>query len=53
MPAIDPTFYRTPAAAIEAAPEQLAYVAAFGPAGRAKDALAVLDCDPNSSTYGG
>jgi len=53
MPAIDPTFYRTPAAAIAAAPEQLAYVAAFDPAGRAKDALAVLDCDPNSSTYGG
>ena len=52
MPALDPTFYRSPAAA-SAAPEQLAYVAAFDPTGRAKDALAVLDCDANSSTYGG
>jgi selenium-binding protein 1 len=50
---MDPTFYRSPAAAISAAPEQLAYVAAFDPTGRAKDALAVLDCDANSSTYGG
>jgi len=53
MPAMDPTFYRSPAAAISAAPEQLAYVAAFDPTGRAKDALAVLDCNANSSTYGG
>ena len=53
MSAVDPTFYRSPAAAISAAPEQLAYVAAFDPTGRAKDALAVLDCDANSSTYGG
>ena len=45
MPATDPTFYRTPGAAVAAAPEQLAYVAAFDPAGRAKDALAVVDCD--------
>src|ERR1700758_2775836 len=51
MPATDPTFYRTPGAAVAAAPEQLAYVAAFDPAGQAKDALAVVDCDPNSSTY--
>src|ERR1700753_3567563 len=53
MPAVDPTFYRSPAAAASAAPEQLAYVAAFDPTGRAKDALAVLDCDADSSTYGG
>src|ERR1700730_5391570 len=53
MPATDPTFYRSPGAAVAAAPEQLAYVAAFDPAGQAKDALAVIDCDPNSSTYGG
>ena len=53
MPAPDPTFYRSPAAAVAAAPEQIAYVVAFDPAGQAKDALAVVDCDPNSSTYGG
>ena len=53
MAATDPTFYRTPGAAVAAAPEQLAYVAAFDPAGQAKDAIAVVDCDPDSSTYGG
>ena len=53
MAEIDPTFYRSPAAAVAAAPEQLAYVAAFDPTGRAKDALAVVDCEPTSSTYGG
>ena len=31
MPATDPTFYRTPGAAVAAAPEELAYVAAFDP----------------------
>jgi methanethiol oxidase len=51
--ATDPTFYRTPNAAIAAPPEQLAYVATFDPAGRANDALAVVDCRPGSSTYGG
>lgn len=49
----DPTFYRTPNAAIAAPPEQLAYVAAFDPAGRVNDALAVVDCDRTSPTYGG
>src|ERR1700755_3707019 len=53
MPATDPTFYRSPASAVAAEPEQIAYVAAFDPAGQAKDALAAVDCDPNSSTYGG
>jgi selenium-binding protein 1 len=53
MPATDPTFYRTPRAAATAAPEQLAYVAAFDPAGAVKDAIAVVDCDPSSSSYGG
>ena len=48
----DPTFYPTPAAAIAAPPEKLAYVAAYDPAGRSKDAIAVIDCDPSSSTYG-
>jgi selenium-binding protein 1 len=48
----DPTFYRSPGEAIAAPPERLAYVAAFDPAGRAKDAMAVLDCDPSSPDYG-
>jgi methanethiol oxidase len=48
----DPTFYRSPSDAIAAAPEQLGYVAAFDPAGEANDALAVVDCDASSSTYG-
>ena len=48
----DPTFYRTPGEAIAAPPEGLAYVAAYDPAGRAKDAMVVLDCDPAASTYG-
>jgi len=52
MPTTDPTFYRSPGAAVAAAPEQLAYVAAFDPAGRKNDALAVVDCDPSSSTHG-
>src|ERR1700751_768431 len=53
MAAIDPTFYRSPGAAVAAAPEQLAYVAACDPAGIKNDALAVVDCDVGSSTYGG
>ena len=49
----DPTFYRSPAAAIAAPPESLAYVAAFDPAGEQRDAIAVVDCDAESSGYGG
>src|SRR5215218_3558621 len=49
----DPTFYRSPGEAMAAPAEQLAYVAAFDPAGRAKDAMVVVDCDPGSATYGG
>jgi methanethiol oxidase len=48
----DPTFYRSPTAAITAPPEELAYVAAFDPAGERPDAMTVVDCDPESSTYG-
>jgi 56kDa selenium binding protein (SBP56) len=48
----DPTFYRTPGEAIAAPPERLAYVAAYDPAGQAKDAMVVLDVDPSSSDYG-
>ena len=42
----DPTFYRSPGEAMAAPPERLAYVAAYDPAGKAKDAMAVLDCRP-------
>jgi selenium-binding protein 1 len=48
----DPTFYRSPAEAIAAPPEGLAYVAAYDPAGQAKDAITAIDTDPSSSTYG-
>ncbi len=49
---MDPTFYRTPGAAIAAPPEQLAYVAAFDPAGAVNDVMTVIDCDESSETYG-
>jgi selenium-binding protein 1 len=48
----DPTFYRSPGAAVAAPPERLAYVAAFDPAGARRDAMSVVDCDAESSTYG-
>lgn len=52
----DPTFYASPQAAMQAPPEQLAYIAALNPAaidgdGR-PDALVVADVDPQSATYG-
>jgi selenium-binding protein 1 len=53
MSTTDPTFYRSPIHAVAAAPEQLAYVAAFDPTGKQNDALAVVDCDPESTTFGG
>jgi len=49
---LDPTFYRSPADAIAAPPERLAYVAAFDPAGEVRDAITVVDCDPSSGEYG-
>jgi selenium-binding protein 1 len=49
---VDPTFYRSPADAIAAPPELLAYVAAFDPAGEVRDAMTVVDCDPSSPSYG-
>jgi len=49
---IDPTFYRSPADAISAPPEQLAYVVAFDRAAQQLDALAVLGTDPESAGYG-
>jgi methanethiol oxidase len=50
--ATDPTFYRSPGAAIAAPPEALAYVAVFDPSGRVNDAMAVIDCAPSSPGYG-
>jgi selenium-binding protein 1 len=49
---LDATFYRTPADAIAAPPERLAYVAAFDPDGRVNDAIAVIGCDPSLPDYG-
>jgi selenium-binding protein 1 len=48
----DSTFYRSPTEAIAAPPESLAYVAAFDPAGKERDAMSVIDCDATSDTYG-
>jgi methanethiol oxidase len=44
----DATFYRSPSAAIAAPPEELAYVAAFDPAGAHRDAMTVIDCNAES-----
>src|SRR3712207_7645600 len=46
----DPTYYPSPRMAMQAPPEELAYVALLNPNGR-PDALAVVDVDPDSSTY--
>ncbi|GAA0409910.1 selenium-binding family protein [Microbispora corallina] len=48
----DPTFYPSPRDAATAPPETLAYVAAFDRSAERPDALAVLDTDPGSSSYG-
>jgi methanethiol oxidase len=49
----DPSFYPSPRLAMEAAPEKLAYVAllATGDNGK-RDAIGVVDTDPESSSYG-
>jgi selenium-binding protein 1 len=49
---LDATFYRTPADAIAAPPERLAYVAAFDPNSQVNDAIAVIGCDPSLPDYG-
>src|SRR6516165_1621195 len=49
---MDPTFYRSPADAISAPPEQLAYLVAFDRAAQQPDALAVLGTAPGSAGYG-
>ncbi|HZE32117.1 MAG TPA: selenium-binding protein SBP56-related protein [Actinoallomurus sp.] len=48
----DPTFYPSPRDAASAPPESLAYVAAFDRAAEKPDAIAVLDVDPGSDSYG-
>ncbi len=46
----DPTFYPSPRLAMQAPPENLAYVATLSTDGR-PDGLAVVDLDPRSPTY--
>ncbi|HZW32254.1 MAG TPA: selenium-binding family protein [Isosphaeraceae bacterium] len=49
----DPTFYPSPRQAMEAPPEELAYVVTLNPADDGRpDALNVLDVNPGSSSYG-
>jgi methanethiol oxidase len=49
----DPTFYPSPSLAMEAAPEQFAYVALLAPVGSdARDAIGVIDTDVESSSFG-
>ncbi|MFC5752452.1 selenium-binding protein SBP56-related protein [Actinomadura rugatobispora] len=48
----DPTFYASPRDAAGAPPEKLAYVVAFDRAAAKPDAVAVLDVDDASPTYG-
>lgn len=48
----DPTFYPSPRDAAGAPPETLAYVAAFDRGATRPDAIAVLDVDPDSASYG-
>ena len=47
----DQSFYPSPAMAMQAPVETLAYVALLNPDPTASDALAVLDVDPGSSGY--
>lgn len=49
----DPTFYPSPRLAMQAPPERLAYIATVNPNPDGRpDALAVVDVDPRSPTYG-
>ena len=49
----DPTFYPSPAMAMEAAPEDLAYVALLDTSGNGgRDAIGVVDTKPGSPTLG-
>jgi methanethiol oxidase len=48
----DPTFYRSPRDAAAAPAEKLAYVATFSRKADKPDAMAVVDVDPQSVSYG-
>ena len=49
----DPSFYASPTLAMEAPPEELAYVALLAPGGNGqRDAIGVVDTNPASPTYG-
>jgi len=48
----DPSFYPSPRMAAQAPPETIAYVAAFDPNRQQPDAIAVVDVDPASASYG-
>jgi len=48
----DPSFHPTPRLAMEAEPERIAYTALLSPDASRPDALAVVDVDPSSKTYG-
>jgi selenium-binding protein 1 len=47
----DPSFYPSPRLAAQAAPEKLAYVAAFDPSRQSPDAMVVVDVDRASPGY--
>ena len=48
----DPTYYPSPRMAMQAPPEEHAYVAVLNPDSNGRpDALAVMDVNPGSSTY--
>jgi methanethiol oxidase len=48
----DPTFYPSPAMAMQSPQEKLAYVATLDPQRTSPDALVVVDVDPASHAYG-
>src|SRR4029434_7476874 len=48
----DPTFYPSARMAMEAEPEKIAYTALLSPDRSRPDALAVVDVDPQSASYG-
>ena len=48
----DPTFYPSARLAMEAEPERIAYTALLSPGRSKPDALAVVDVDPKSPTFG-
>lgn len=54
MPRLTPdqSFYPSPSMAMAAEPERLAYVAMLNPNPQQSDALAVVDLDPGSRSYG-